>query len=216
MSTILSALLAHWRIVAVGALLAATVTLFVSWRTGIEEAAAARALAEVAQERLEHSLDIVDSLRAHSVQRDSLAAQIERELASEREKNQRIEQAASESARQAEAQVALTLDSLRAAPSPELVDELEAQIEEEREAHRSVVQALRVQLTAADSMTVLWRSRHTDAVSVSDAQAVALEEAQAALVARTAHSSQGSWSDPVVGVLKYVGVFAAGYVIARR
>ena len=209
-------LLAHWRLVAVGALAAATVTLFVSWRTGIEEAAAAQALAEAAQQRLEHSLDIVDSLRAHSVQRDSLAAQIERELASEREENRRVEQAALEAARQAEAQVALTLDSLRAAPSPSLVDELEAQIEEERETHRSVVAALRVQLTTADSMTVLWRSRHADAVSVIDAQAVALEEAQAALVARTAHSSQGSWSDPVVGALKYAGVFAAGYALARR
>ena len=83
-------------------------------------------------------------------------------------------------------------------------------LEEEREAHQSVVQALRVQLSAADSTAALWRSRHADAVIVIDAQAVALEEAQAALVARTAHSSQGSWSDPVVGVLKYVGGVRGG------
>ena len=70
MSTILSALLAHWRLVAVGALVAATLTLFASWRTGIEETAAARALAEVAQQRLERSLSVVDSLRSYSAQRD--------------------------------------------------------------------------------------------------------------------------------------------------
>ena len=208
-------LLPHWRLVAVGALAAATLTLFVSWRTGIEEAAAARALAEAAQQRLERSLVVVDSLSAHSVQRDSVAAEIERELASEREKNQRIEQAASESARQAEAQVALTLDSLRAAPTPRLVDQLEAQIEGEREAHRSVVAALRVQLTTADSTAALWRSRHIDAVRLSDAQAVALEEAQAALAARTAQN-QGSWTDPLVSALKYAGVFTAGYALASR
>ena len=208
-------LLPHWRLVAVGALAAATLTLFVSWRTGIEEAAAARALAEAAQQRLERSLVVVDSLSAHSVQRDSVAAEIERELASEREENQRIEQAALAATRQAEAQVALTLDTLRAAPSPRLVDQLEAQIEEERETHRSVVAALRVQLTTADSMTVLWRSRHIDAVRLSDAQAVALEEAQAALAARTAQN-QGSWYDPAVSALKYVGVFAAGYAFANR
>ena len=49
-------------------------------------------------------------------------------------------------------------------------------------------------------MTVLWRSRHADAVKVSDAQAIALQEAQSALAARIAQS-QGSWSDPVIGVL---------------
>ena len=208
-------LLAHWRLVAVGALAAATLTLFVSWRTGIEEAAAARALAEAAQQRLERSLVVVDSLSAHSVQRDSVAAEIERELASEREENQRIEQAALAATRQAEAQVALTLDSLRAAPTPRLVDQLEAQIEQEREAHRSVVQALRVQLSAADSTAALWRSRHTDAVSVIDAQAVALEEAQAALAARIAQN-QRSWTDPLVSALKYAGVFTAGYALASR
>ena len=116
---------------------------------------------------------------------------------------------------QAEALVALTLDSLRAAPSPELVDELEVQIEEEREAHRSVVQTLLVQLSAADSTAALWRSRHADAVIVIDAQAVALEEAQATLAARIAQS-QGSWYDQAVSALKYVGVFAVGYVIASR
>ena len=78
-----------------------------------------------------------------------------------REESQRIEQAASESVGQAEAQVAITLDSLRSAPSPELLDRLEAEIEEERDAHRTVVRALRVQLTAADSTTVLSGGRGT-------------------------------------------------------
>ena len=141
--------------------------------------------------------------------------QIERELTSEREESRRVEQPASEAMQQAEALVALTLDSLRAAPSPELVDELEVQIEEEREAHRSVVQTLLVQLSAADSTAALWRSRHADAVIVIDAQAVALEEAQATLAARIAQS-QGSWYDQAVSALKYVGVFAVGYVIASR
>ena len=212
----MSLLLRYPREIAVVALGALAFAAFWGWVGERERAAAAQARAEVAQQRLERSLSVVDSLRSYSAQRDSQAVQIERELATEREESRRIERTALESERQAEAQVALTLDSLRAAPSPELVDELEAQIEEERKAHRSVVQALRVQLSAADSTTALWRSRHADAVIVIDAQAVALEEAQAALVARTAHSSQGSWSDPVVGVLKYVGVFAAGYVIARR
>ena len=215
MSSILSALGAHWRIVGVWALVATTLTLFASWRTGIEEAAAARALAEVAQQRLERSLNIVDSLQSYTAQRDSQAVQIERRLVAEREESQRIERAASESVGQAEAQVAITLDSLRSAPSPELLDRLEAEIEEERDAHRTVVRALRVQLTAADSMTVLWRSRHADAVKVSDAQAVALQEAQSALAARISQD-QGSWTDPVVGVLKYVGVFAVGYALASR
>ena len=215
MSSILSALVVHWRIVGVWALVAATLTLFASWRDGIEEAAAARALADVAQLRLEHSLDIVDSLQSYTAQRDSQAVQIERRLVAEREESQRIERAALESVGQAEAQVAITLDSLRSAPSPELLDRLEAEIEEERDAHRSVVRALRVQLTAADSMTMLWRSRHADAVKVSDAQAVALQEAQSALAARIAQS-QGSWTDPVVGALKYAGVFAAGYALASR
>ena len=62
-------------------------------------------------------------------------------------------------------------------------------------------------------MIVLWRSRHADAVKVSDGQAVALQEAQSALAARIAQS-QGSWSDPVIGALKYAGVFAVGYAIA--
>ena len=208
-------LLAHWRLVAVGALAAATVTLFVSWRTGIEEAAAAQALAEVAQERLELSLSVVDSLQSHTAQQDSQAVQIERELAAEREESQRVEHAALESVEQAEVRVALTLDSLRAAPSPRLVDELETQTEKEREAHRSVVQALRVQLSAADSTAALWRSRHADVVRVSDAQATALEEAQAALAARIAQN-QGSWSGSAVRVLKYVGVFAVGYAMASR
>ena len=212
----MSLLLRYPREIAVVALGALAFAAFWGWVGERERAAAAQARAEVAQQRLARSLSVVDSLRSYSAQRDSQAVQIERELATEREESRRIERTALESERQAEAQVALTLDSLRAAPSPELVDELEAQIEEERKAHRSVVQALRVQLSAADSTAALWRSRHADAVIVIDAQAVALEEAQAALVARTAHSSQGSWSDPVVGVLKYVGVFAAGYVIARR
>ena len=191
MSSILSALVAHWRIVGV-------------W-----------ALVEVAQLRMERSLDVVDSLQSYTAQRDSQAVQVERRLVAEREESQRIEQAASESVGQAEAQVAITLDSLRSAPSPELLDRLEAEIEEERDAHRTVVRALRVQLTAADSMTVLWRSRHADAVKVNDAQAIALQEAQSALAARIAQS-QGSWSDPVVGALKYAGVFAAGYALASR
>ena len=50
---------------------------------------------------------------------------------------------------------------------------------------------------------------------VIDAQAVALEEAQATLAARIAQS-QGSWYDQAVSALKYVGVFAVGYVIASR
>ena len=120
-----------------------------------------------------------------------------------------------ESVGQAEAQVAITLDSLRSVPSPELLDQLETEIEEERDAHRTVVAALRVQLTAADSVGALWRSRHADAVKVSDAQAVALQEARAALAARIAQD-QGSWTDPVIGALKYVGVFAAGYALASR
>ena len=48
---------------------------------------------------------------------------------------------------------------------------------------------------------------------VSDAQAVALEEAQAAVAARIGQS-QGRWSDSAIGVLKYAGVFAAGYVVS--
>ena len=211
----MSLLLRYPREVAVVALAALAFAAFWGWVGEREQAAAAQALAEVAQERLERSLDVVDSLSAHSVQRDSVAAEIERELASEREENQRIEQAALAATRQAEAQVALTLDSLRAAPTPRLVDQLEAQIEQERGAHRTVVQALRVQLSAADSTAALWRSRHADAVIVIDAQAVALEEAQAALAARTAQN-QGSWYDPAVSALKYVGVFAAGYAFANR
>ena len=206
-------LLAHWRLVAVGALVAATVTLFVSWRAGIEEAAAAQALAEAAQQRLDARLDSLRVLEEARALSDSIAAQALAWLESTRQEAAEATTAARRAMDTAQAHVDAVLDSARA-EQPDVALVVEEAVEVERQAKRSVIDGLRVQLSAADSTAALWRSRHTDAMRVIDAQVMALEEAQAALAARIAQN-QGRWSDRAVRVLKYAGVFAAGYALAK-
>ena len=218
MSSILSALVAHWRIVGVWALVAATLTLFASWRTGIEEAAAARALAEVVQQRLDASLDSLDIERDRRARADSQAARNLRELLDERAENDRAERAAEDAVRLAEQNVAITLDSIRDNATPEIrevVNRLDVQLDQERTANRTLVRSLRAQLVVADSTARLWQTRYAAAESVSATQDQVIQDYEARL--RVAlEPSDTRWTDPVVGALKYVGVFAAGYALAGR
>ena len=218
MSSILSALVAHWRIVGVWALVAATLTLFASWRTGIEEAAAARALAEVVQQRLDASLDSLDIERDRRARADSQAARNLRELLDERAENDRAERAAEDAVRLAEQNVAITLDSIRDNATPEIrevVNRLDVQLDQERTANRTLVRSLRAQLVVADSTARLWQTRYAAAESVSATQDQVIQDYEARL--RVAlEPSDTRWTDPVVGALKYAAVFAAGYAIASR
>ncbi len=214
----MSLLLAHWRIVAVGALAAASVTLFVSWRTGIEEAAAARALAEVAQERLDASLDSLDIERERRTSADSQAAQSLRELLDERVENERAERVAEAAVRLAEQDVTVTLDSIRDNPTPEIrevVNRLEVQLEVERTANQTLVRSLRSQLAVADSTAGLWQTRYAAAQPVIAAQDRVIRDYEARLEVGL-RQGEGSWTDPVVTALKYAGVFAAGYALGSR
>ena len=145
---------------------------------------------------------------------DSQAVQREREITWERQEQERIEAAAAESVRQAEGRLVATLDSLRAAPTEELIDELEAGIEEERAANREVVRSLRVQLTAADSVTAFEQSRNAATQGVITDQAQAIENYEARLQVEI-QRTEGSWTDPIVRALKYAGVFTVGYLTPR-
>ena len=218
MSSILSALVAHWRIVGVWALVAATLTLFASWRTGIEEAAAARALADVAQQRLDASLDSLDIERDRRARADSQAARNLRELFDERAENERAERAAEDAVRLAEQNIAITLDSIRDNATPvirDAVNRLEIQLVQERTANRTLARSLRAQLVVADSTARLWQTRYAAAERLVATQDQVIQDYEARLRVELQRIDT-SWTGPVVGVLKYAGVFAAGYALASR
>ena len=218
MSSILSALVAHWRIVGVWALVAATLTLFASWRTGIEEAAAARALAEVVQQRLDASLDSLDIERDRRARADSQAARNLRELLDERAENDRAERAAEDAVRLAEQNVAITLDSIRDNATPEIrevVNRLDVQLDQERTANRTLVRSLRAQLVVADSTARLWQTRYAAVERLVATQDQVIQDYEARLRIEVQRNDT-RWTGPVVGALKYAAVFAAGYAIASR
>ena len=218
MSSILSALVVHWRIVGVWALVAATLTLFASWRTGIEEAAAARALADIAQQRLDASLDSLDIERDRRASADSQAARNLRELVDERAENDRAERAAEDAVRLAEQNIAITLDSIRDNATPAIrsvVNRLEIQLDDERTANRTLARSLRAQLVVADSTARLWQTRYAAAERLVATQDQVIQDYEARLRVELQRNDT-RWSDPVVAALKYAAVFAVGYAIASR
>ena len=207
----MSLLLRYPREIAVVALAFAA---FWGWVGERERAAAAQARAEVAQQRLDARLDSLRVLEEARALSDSIAARALARLESMRQEAAEATTAAGRAMDTARAHVDAVVDSVHA-EQPDVGPVVEEAVEVERQASSSVIDGLRVQLSAADSTAALWRSRHADAVSVIDAQAVALEEAQAALAARIAQN-QRSWTDPLVSALKYAGVFTAGYALASR
>ena len=113
--------------------------------------------------------------------------------------------------------VAITLDSIRDNATPEIrdvVNRLDVQLAEERTASRTLVRSLRSQLAVADSTARLWQTRYAAAESVSATQDQVIQDYEARLQVALQWNDT-SWSGPMVGVLKYVGVFAAGYALAK-
>ena len=212
----MSLLLRYPREIAVVALTAAAFTAFWSWVGERERAAAAQARAEVAQQRLDASLDSLDIERDRRARADSQAARNLRELIDERAEGERAERVAEEAVRLAEQKVSLTLDGIRDNPTPEIreaVNRLEVQLDQEQTANLTLVRSLRAQLVVADSTARLWQTRHEAAESVIAAQGQVIRDYEARLAVALQRNDTG-WTGPVVGVLKYAGVFAAGYAIA--
>ncbi len=214
----MSLLLRYPQEIAVVLLTALAFPAFWSWVGERERAAAAQARAEVAQQRLDDSLDSLDIERDRRASADSQAARNLRELIDERAESERSERVAEAAVRLAEQNVAVTLDSIRDNPAPEIreaVNRLEVQLEVERTANQTLVRSLRAQLVVADSTVQLWQTRYVAAERVVATQDQVIQDYEARL--RVAlQRSDTSWSDPVVGVLKYAGVFVAGYALAKR
>ena len=104
-----------------------------------------------AADSLEAALTALDrevSLRAVA---DSVASEAKRELAQARKSAIQVEAAAREYVRQAETR----LDEVIAQVEPEIAQEIQEAIVEERSAQASVVFSLQLQLSLADSMTAV-------------------------------------------------------------
>ncbi len=84
-----------------------------------------------------------------------------------------------------------------------------------RTRHRTLVRSLRSQLAVADSTARLWQTRYAAAERVSATQDQVIQDYEARLRIEVQRNDT-RWTGPVVGALKYAGVFAAGYVIASR
>ena len=214
----MSLLLRYPREIAVVALGALAFAAFWGWVGERERAAAAQARAEIVQQRLDDSLDSLDIERDHRARADSQAVRNLRELLDERAESERAERAAEEAVRLAEQKVSLTLDSIRDNATPAILDVaniLEMHLDQERTASRTLVRSLRSQLAVADSTARLWQTRYAAVESVVATQDQVIQDYEARL--RVAlQRNDTSWTDPVVRALKYVGVFAAGYVLASR
>ena len=128
------------------------------------------------------------------------------------------ERAAEEAVRLAEQKVAVTLDSIRDNATPvirDAVNRLEIQLVQERTANRTLARSLRAQLVVADSTARLWQTRYAAAERVAATQDQVIQDYEARLrVALQRNDTR--WAGRVVGALKYVGVFAAGYALASR
>ena len=214
----MSLLLRYPREIAVVALTALAFAAFWGWVGERERAAAAQARAEIVQQRLDDSLDSLDIERDRRASADSLAARNLRELVDERAESERAERAAEEAVRLAEQKVSLTLDSIRDNATPAILDvvnRVEIQLVQERTASRTLVRSLRSQLAVADSTVRLWQTRYAAVESVVSTQDQVIQDYEARLRVELQRNDT-SWTDPMVGVLKYVGVFAAGYALASR
>ena len=213
----MSLLLRYPREIAVVALTALAFATFWGWVGERERAAAAQARAEIVQQRLDDSLDSLDIERDHRASADSQAVRNLHELVDERAESERAERAAEEAVRLAEQNVALTLDSIRDNETPavrDAVNRFEIQLDQERTANRTLARSLRSQLAVADSTARLWQTRYAAAERVVATQDQVIQDYEARL--RVAlQRSDTRWTGPVVGVLKYAGVFAAGYALAK-
>ncbi len=214
----MSLLLRYPREVAVVALTALAFAAFWGWVGERERTAAAQARAEIAQQRLDASLDSLDIERGRRASADSQAVRNLRELLDERAENERAERAAEEAVRLAEQNVAVTLDSIRDNTTPpvrQAVNRLEVQLVQERTANRTLVRSLRAQLVVADSTARLWQTRYAASERVVSTQDQVIQDYEARLqVALQRNDTSGT--GPFVRALKYVGVFAAGYAFASR
>ena len=214
----MSLLLRYPREIAAVALTALAFAAFWGWVGERERAAAAQARAEIVQQRLDASLDSLDIERDRTARADSQAVRNLRELFDERAESERAERAAEEAVRLAEQKVSLTLDIIRDNATPAIrqaVNRLEIQLVQERTAYRTLVRSLRSQLVVADSTARLWQTRYAAVESVVSTQDQVIQDYEARLAVEL-HRNDTSWSGPVVGALKYVGVFAAGYALAKR
>ena len=214
----MSLLLRYPREIAAVALTALAFAAFWGWVGERERAAAAQARAEIGQQRLDASLDSLDIERDRTDRADSQAVRNLRELFDERAESERAERAAEEAVRLAEQKVSLTLDIIRDNATPAIrqaVNRLEIQLVQERTAYRTLVRSLRSQLVVADSTARLWQTRYAAVESVVSTQDQVIQDYEARLAVEL-HRNDTSWSGPVVGALKYVGVFAAGYALAKR
>ncbi len=213
-----SLLLRYPREIAVVVLAGLALTAFWSWVGERERAAAEQARAEVVQRRLDDSLDSLDIERDRRARADSQAARNLRQLVDERAESERSERAAEEAVRLAEQNVAVTLDSIRDNPTPEIreaVNRLEVQIDEERTANRTLVRSLRAQLVVADSTARLWQTRYAATERLVATQEQVIQDYEARLrVALQRNDTSGT--GPFLRVLKYAAVFAAGYALASR
>ena len=213
----MSLLLRYPREIAVVALGALAFAAFWGWVGERERAAAAQARAEIVQQRLDDSLDSLDIERVRRASADSLAVRNLRELVDERAESERAERAAEDAVRLAEQKVSLTLDSIRDNATPEIreaVNRLDIQLVQERTASRTLVRSLRSQLAVADSTARLWQTRYAVAESVSATQDQVIQDYEARLRVELQRNDT-RWTDPVVRALKYAGVFAAGYALAK-
>ena len=213
----MSLLLRYPREIAVVALTALAFAAFWGWVGERERAAAAQARAEIVQQRLDASLDSLDIERDRRASADSLAARNLRELVDERAESERAERAAEDAVRLAEQKVSLTLGSIRDNATPvirEAVNRLEIQLVQERTANRTLARSLRAQLVVADSTARLWQTRYVAVERVVSTQDQVIQDYEARLRVEPQRNDT-RWSDPVVGALKYVGVFAAGYALAK-
>ena len=214
----MSLLLRYPREVAVVALAALAFVAFWGWVGERERTAAAQARAEVAQQRLDASLDSLDIERDRRANADSQAVRNLRELVDERAESERAERAAEEAVRLAEQNVAVTLDSILDNTTPpvrQAVNRLDVQLVQERTANRTLVRSLRTQLVVADSTALLWQTRYAAVESVVYTQDQVIQDYEARL-AGALQRNDTRWTGPVVSAVKYVGVFAVGYAIGRR
>ncbi len=214
----MSLLLRYPREVAVVALAALAFAAFWGWVGERERTAAAQARAEIAQQRLDASLDSLDIERDRRASADSQAVRNLRELLDERAESERAERAAEEAVRLAEQKVSLTLDSIRDNTTPEIreiVNKLDVQLVQERTAYRTLARSLRAQLVVADSTARLWQTRYVAAESVVATQDQVIQDYEARLRVAV-QPNDTRWTGHLVSAVKYAGVFAVGYVIASR
>ena len=214
----MSLLLRYPREIAVVVLGALALAAFWGWVGERERAAAAQARAEIVQQRLDASLDLLDIERVRRASADSHAARNLRELVDERAESDRAERAAEDAVRLAEQKVSLTLDSIRDNATPAIrdaVNRLEIQLVQERTANRTLVRSLRAQLVVADSTARLWQTRYVAAERVVATQDQVIQDYEARLRVELQRNDT-SWTDPIVSAVKYAGMFAAGYALASR